>query len=126
MSSLSEHEARAIEVLGRPWTDVHEWLDQYFTLVPGVAHRIVLHHRLSIELGVAMFGADARAALEQHVQDDFECLPDTPEEVAAIVANQDLLSLADMDILHPVLDRLWPERFVFPWEEMAVMHIRGR
>jgi hypothetical protein len=126
MSSLEEHEAHCLKVLGRPWTEVHAWLDQYFVQVPGMAHRIVLHHHLGIGLGVVTFGEEARAALELHVRNDFECTPGTPEDVIAIIANQALLSLAEADILQPILEDLWPGRPGIPWEELAVLGLRGR
>ena len=108
MSSQEEHEARCLEVLGKPWSEVHEWLDHYFDEVPGASHRIVLHHRLGIAKGVEKFGEEARPALELHLQDDFEFIPETPEEVAQIMRGQDLLSFYQMDLLGPILARLWP------------------
>lgn len=126
MSSLEEHEVHSLKMLGKPWTEIHSWLDQYFVKTPGVAHRVVLHHRLGIELGVAKFGEQARAALELHIQDDFELIPETPEEVVMIVANQDLMSLTDIDVLQPVLDELYPGLPSLLWEELAVMRFRGK
>ena len=108
MSSQDEHEARSLDVLGAPWPHVHAWLDHYFDEVSGVAHRIVLHHRRGIELGVATFGESARPALELHIEDDFEIIPETPDEVAQMVGEQGLLSFEQAELLLPIIVKLWP------------------
>lgn len=104
---LAEHEQHCIEVFGEPFTDIHLWLDQYFLSARGVAHRIALHHRLGIELGVEKFGEKARAALELHVQDDFLAILPGPYEVAMLMLERNY----DIYPVQPVLDMLWPGRF---------------
>jgi len=105
MSSQQGHEARCIDVLGQPWPVAHRWLDQYFYEVTCLAHRIILHHRAGIELGVAELGEEARAALELHVKDDLgEILPG-PLEVAAAVFDRGFAIYPAW----PATERLWPE-----------------
>lgn len=125
MSSLEEHEEHCLKTVGRPWTGVHLWLDQYFAQVPGEAHRVALHHRLGVESGVLEFGEEARPALELHIVDDLGVIPGTPEEVAGILAGQDVAALVDaMDILQSIIGGIWPGRSL-PWEELAVLRLRG-
>ena len=83
-------------------------MDQYYKFVDNVAHRVVLHHRYGIELGVSLFGESARKALELHVEDDFEFIPDTPEDVAQMMRDQDFLTLDEVNTMKPELSRLFP------------------
>jgi hypothetical protein len=108
---ISEHEQHCVKKLGAPFTKIHGFLDQYFDQTPGPVHRVILHHRLGIEFGIAKFGESAREALELHVLDDFEFIPDTPLEVAQMMVDQDFLSLHEINVLQPILDSLWPGRF---------------
>lgn len=107
MPGLKEHEERSILMLGAPWTEVHVWLDRFYLRAPGVAHRIALHHRLGIELGVATLGEAARDALELHVEQDFGRILPGPFELAVVLSGR------GFDILpaQPILDELWPGRF---------------
>lgn len=105
---ITEHERHSLRVLGNPFTEIHEWLDQYYEVVDNVAHRVVLHHRYGIELGVSLFGESARRALELHVEDDFEFIPDTPDEVAQMMRDQDFLTPDEVDTMKPELSRLFP------------------
>lgn len=78
-----KHSARTQEALGRPWPEVHDYLDQYAPLMPArLAHRVLLHHALGVEKCVAEFGEDARPAAELHIRDDFGGeIPATPQAV---------------------------------------------
>lgn len=107
MPSQKEHEQRCLEVLGKPWPEVHKWLDQFFFHTPTLAHRIVLHHQLGIELGVKQFGEESRKALELHLRDDFGRILPGPFEVAIVLYDR------GYDILpaQPLLDKLWPGKF---------------
>ena len=76
----AEHEERCIKVLGKPFSEVHTFLDQFFRTYGGLPHRLILHHRLGIELIGVMMGPDAALAAKQHVLDDMGRLPAGPEE----------------------------------------------
>ena len=105
---ITEHESHSLKVLGSPFTEIHEWMDQYYGVVDNVAHRVVLHHRYGIELGVSLFGESARRALELHIEDDFEFIPDTPDEVAQMMRDQDFLTPDEVNIMKLELSRLFP------------------
>lgn len=111
MPGQAEHEAHCLEILGKPWPEVHRWIDRYYLLAPVFAHRIVLHHQLGIELGVAELGENARAALELHVRDDFGRILPGPFELAVVLFDR------GHDILpaQRFLDELWPGKFDL-WE----------
>lgn len=102
-----EHEQHCLKMLGNPFTEVHIWLDQYFIAARGVAHRIVLHHRIGIELGIAVFGEQARAALKLHIQDDFSTILPGPIEVAGLLYDRG----HDIYLAQPLLDILWPGKY---------------
>ena len=79
----AQHIMRCMAILGPPWSQVHDFLDQFFPQFGGEAHRIVLHHALGIELCVSRFGEAARAAANLHVKDDLGgVVPQGPQEVA--------------------------------------------
>jgi hypothetical protein len=106
---IKEHEEHCLKVLGSPFTEIHEWMDQYYKIIDNVAHRVVLHHQYGIELGVSLFGESAKKALELHVEDDFEFIPDTPEDVAQMMRDQDFLTLSEANALTIFIGRLWPD-----------------
>ncbi len=72
---LFEHEKECVRLLGRPWTEVHVFLDQYSAKFRGFLHRRLLHHRLGIEAVVMRFGDGARHAAELHVEQDLGFVP---------------------------------------------------
>ncbi len=88
-----EHIIRCQAVLGKPWAEVHDFLDGYFRVMPYDAHRVLLHHALGIELCVRKLGEDARPAAELHVRDDFGgIVPAGPQKVmnAVLVFDEDV------------------------------------
>ena len=40
-----EHIIRSVAVPGQPWPKVHDFLDQFFPVMPRAGHRLILHHR---------------------------------------------------------------------------------
>ena len=70
-----EHEQRSIEMFGKPFPEVHEFLDQYFAMF-GPYHRIVLHHRKGLELLNQQIPGPVRKVAEQHIIDDLGRIPD--------------------------------------------------
>lgn len=76
----AEHEERCVKVLGKPFSEVHTFLDQFFRTYRGLPHRLILHHRLGVELVGILMGFDAALAAKQHVLDDMGRLPAGPEE----------------------------------------------
>lgn len=106
---IKEHEEHCLKVLGSPFTEIHEWMDQYYKIIDNVAHRVALHHQHGIELGASLFGESARKALELHIEDDFEFIPDTPEDVAQMMRDQDFLTPSETDILAIIVGNIWPD-----------------
>jgi len=74
-----QHRQRAIELTGKPYDEVHVWLDELFKWV-GPMHRHVRHNRKGVEKVIEMFGEEAGLVAEQHIKDDGEYL--APKEVA--------------------------------------------
>ena len=72
-----EHEQRTIEMFGKPWTEVHAFLDQYFGQY-GPYHRVLLYHRLGIALICKEIPGPVRQVAEQHIIDDLGYIPDDP------------------------------------------------
>ncbi len=68
---FEEHERACMREFGKPFTLVHLWLDQYWDQYRWY-HRIILHHRLGVELLVMEMGEDVRRAAEQHIRLDLE------------------------------------------------------
>lgn len=75
-----EHENRCLGLLGEPFPEVHEWLDRYFRKYGDLSHRLILHHRLGVELAGVLMGPKAREAARLHVLDDMRRLAAGPEE----------------------------------------------
>ena len=71
---LEQHEENCLKNFGKPFSEVHRYLDHYFREYH-IAHRRLLHHRLGIEMIVKLFGEVARKAAEQHIIDDFGLIP---------------------------------------------------
>lgn len=67
-----EHEERCIEFFGKPFTEVHQFLDQHVFALGLDGHRRVLHNPEGVGLVVEKFGEDARCPALLHLYDDFE------------------------------------------------------
>lgn len=74
----AEHEARCQEILGQPWPEVHEFLDQFFPRYQSYSHRVILHHQAGIAHLRRRLGEAARAAAELHIRDDLGFIPRSP------------------------------------------------
>ncbi|WDP89303.1 MAG: hypothetical protein HUN04_06000 [Desulfobacter sp.] len=70
-----EHEQRSIEMFGKPFSEVHAFLDQYFAMF-GPYHRIVLHHRRGLELMNQQIPGPVRQVGEGHIIDDLGFIPE--------------------------------------------------
>jgi len=63
------HENRSLDLFDGKFTEVHDFLDQFFRKY-GPYHRVFLHHKEGIKLVVGKFGEQARPVAEQHIMDD--------------------------------------------------------
>jgi len=67
---LDEHERSSVEKFGKPFTEVHLFLDQYCGRFGVSLHRLLLHHRLGVEKVRERYGDEAAEAAVQHIMDD--------------------------------------------------------
>jgi len=81
-----KHEERSMAAFGKPFSEVHLFMDQFFPRYKNLTHRLVLHHRLGIELVGVLMGPDAYLAARQHVLDDMHRLFSGPEEIMILPA----------------------------------------
>lgn len=72
---VDDHARSSRENFGKPFVEVHFFLDKYFKEF-GPSHRIFLHHKKGVELVVKRFGEEARKPAELHIKEDVGCLPD--------------------------------------------------
>lgn len=72
-----DHEKATFEVFGKPFSEVHAFLDQFHVQFPGGNHRRVLHHMRGVDLVEQHFGKAARGPAILHIYDDFGFLPES-------------------------------------------------
>jgi hypothetical protein len=66
-----EHEEESIRLFGKPFTEVHQWLDAFAgTPEYGFRHRKVRHHEKGIEEARKLFGDEGAEAARQHIISD--------------------------------------------------------
>ena len=82
MSELHVHEKQCLKILGKRYTEVHQFLDQHndpekhpFT---AHLHRRYLHHRAGMLIVANRFGMSAFFAARLHIRED--CLGYVPQE----------------------------------------------
>ncbi len=69
--NLKAHQKSCRELLGDPFTEIHQFLDQYSDpSYPVHLHRRILHHQRGVELIVEKFGEIARCPTVLHIMDD--------------------------------------------------------
>lgn len=66
------HCEKSLELFDEDGAQIHSWLDSYAS-VQGWSHRMILHNKEGIEIGVMIFGEGARKHLTQHIMDDYMC-----------------------------------------------------
>lgn len=69
MPPFEVHCADCIRELGEPFEEVHQWLDELFSMV-GSDHRDVRHNEKGVEKVRKMFGDRAAQAAEIHIMKD--------------------------------------------------------
>lgn len=67
---INEHEERATETFGQPFTEVHLWLDEFCLEL--VNHRPYRHNKRGVEYIREKYGDLAAEVAEQHIFDDGE------------------------------------------------------
>lgn len=73
MPSLKEHCEESIRLFGKPYTEVHLWLDEFAESKEcGMKHRCKRHHEAGLEQVRKIFGIDAVKAARQHIISDIK------------------------------------------------------
>ena len=67
---IDQHAETCVKKFGKPYFEVHRFLDRYEQDFRGYEHRRFLHHRMGVELVVATYGEEARAPAELHIRQD--------------------------------------------------------
>lgn len=112
---IHDHIQESLKTFGRPYAEVHAFLDSYYDKYRGLAHRRLLHHRLGVELVARRFGEQARQAAEQHIRQDFgSLLPEDWVQCEEFVfllndeeseQEQDLIALFGHDVYREVMQK---------------------
>jgi len=70
---LKEHEIESLKLFGKPFTEIHKWLDEYAgSKEYGMRHRKKRHHRTGISEAVRIFGNEAEKPALQHIISDLK------------------------------------------------------
>jgi hypothetical protein len=73
MPSFEQHCSESLGRFGKPFSDVHKWLDELAGRPPwGMRHRKFRHHRAGIEEVRKRWGDEAAAAARQHIVSDLK------------------------------------------------------
>ncbi len=73
MPSFEQHCAESVASLGKPYEEVHLWLDEFAGRPPyGMRHRKKRHHRAGIEEVRRRWGDEAAVAARQHIVADLK------------------------------------------------------
>ena len=71
----TDHAKSCEDALGKPYTEVHDFLDQYSERFPR-EQRKVYHHRQGLARVAERFGAEAAKAARIHVVEDVGFVPE--------------------------------------------------
>jgi hypothetical protein len=70
---LNEHERESLVLFGRPWTEVHQWLDEFAgNSGIGMRHRRFRHHKAGVREAEKLFGEEGALAARLHVISDLK------------------------------------------------------
>ena len=73
MSTFEAHCQESIDRFGRPFAEVHRWLDAFSGTEPyRMRHRRVRHHEAGIREAVRLFGTEAGPVARQHIISDLK------------------------------------------------------
>lgn len=104
----AQHADACVKEFGKPFLEIHNFLDQYHQEYDGFAHRILLHHRLGVELIVKRFGETVRAPAELHIRQD--TAGKVPEDWSFY--EELFLKIEDYDKLYAELRKLYGDEVV--------------
>lgn len=70
---LEEHEKESLAIFGKPYTEIHLWLDEFAgTTEYGMRHRHKRHHKEGLREAEKLFGWDAAIAARLHIMSDLK------------------------------------------------------
>ena len=73
MATTQEHCMESLLAFGKPFKEVHRWLDQFAGKPSyGMRHRHLRHHEAGIREAMHLFGPDAGAAARQQIITDLK------------------------------------------------------
>ena len=73
MPTFDHHCAQAFQTFGKPYAEVHLWLDEFAGKPPyGMRHRKKRHHLAGIEEVRQAWGSEAAEAARQHIVADLK------------------------------------------------------
>jgi len=71
MAGFQQHCDEARSTFGKPYAEVHHWLDEFAGKPPyGMRHRKKRHHRAGVEEVRRLWGDEAAAVARQHIITD--------------------------------------------------------
>ena len=73
MPKFEEHCAESVRLFGKPYAELHRWLDEFAGSERyGMRHRQVRHHQAGINEAVRIFGSEAAPVARQHIISDLQ------------------------------------------------------
>ncbi|MEI7730813.1 MAG: hypothetical protein WCO56_14665 [Verrucomicrobiota bacterium] len=73
MPTFEQHCIEAQHTFGKPYAEVHRWLDEFAGQPPyGMRHRKKRHHLAGIEEVCKLWGSEAAEAARQHIITDLK------------------------------------------------------
>lgn len=68
MPHFNQHCEECVKQLGKPFEEVHKWLDEFAHIMDyGMRHRQVRHHEAGIQECIILFGEEAGKAARIHI-----------------------------------------------------------
>lgn len=73
MSTLADHCQESIRVFGKPYDEIHKWLDEFAgSKEYSYRHRKLRHHEEGIRQAVELFEEEAREVARCHILSDLK------------------------------------------------------
>ena len=73
MSSFKDHCQESVRLFGKPYEEVHNWLDEFMgTQEYGMRHRKLRHHLEGVGRVVELFGKEAGEVARRHIISDLQ------------------------------------------------------
>lgn len=70
---LDAHEKESLALFGKPYTEVHLWLDEFAgTPEYGMRHRRKRHHKTGVQEAEKLFGEEGALAARLHIISDLK------------------------------------------------------